>query len=253
VYVRVDQDQEEVARIVGKYDFIAIPVVDNDHRIVGIITHDDALDVVVEEATEDAQRMGGMVPLEEPYLEVPFVEMWRKRSVWLSCLFIAEFFTFSALARYEDALKAFAVLGMFTPLCISTGGNSGSQAATLITRAMALGHISLRQWWTVVRHELLMGLALGVTLGAIAFFRVMLPFLTTPAVLGGVDRFKLSVVIAQSVAGICLWGTLVGSILPMVFVKLGFDPGYASSPFVATFVDVTGIVIYFSVVQAVLF
>jgi len=253
VYVRVDQDQEEVARLMGKYDFIAIPVVDNDHRIVGIITHDDALDVVVEEATEDAQRMGGMAPLEEPYLDVPFRTMWWKRSIWLSCLFVAEFFTFTALSRYEDALQKFTVLAMFTPLCISTGGNSGSQAATLITRAMALGHINLRLWWTVVRHEVLMGLALGATLGAIGFLRVMLPFLTTTAVLSGVDRFNLALVIGQSVAGICVWGTLVGSVLPMIFTKLGFDPGYASSPFVATFVDVTGIVIYFSIAHAFLF
>ncbi len=239
VYVRVDQDQEEVARIVGKYDFIAIPVVDPDHRIVGIITHDDALDVVVEEATEDAQRMGAMVPLEEPYLEVPFMEMWRKRAVWLSCLFIAEFFTFSAMSHYEHLMKEHVVLAMFTVLCISTGGNSGSQAATLITRAMALGHVSVRQWWKVIRHELGMGLALGLALGLIGFLRVLIPFVTPTSVIEGVDRTLLSVVVGQSVAVICLWGTLVGTILPMIFTKLGFDPGYASSPFVATFVDVT--------------
>ncbi|OAI57461.1 hypothetical protein AYO47_08035 [Planctomyces sp. SCGC AG-212-M04] len=254
VYVRVDQDREEVVKIVGKYDFIAIPVVDNDHRIVGIITHDDALDVVVEEATEDAQRMGGMAPLEEPYLEVPFVEMWRKRAVWLACLFVAEFFTFSALSKYEVAMKEIVVLAMFTPLCISTGGNSGSQAATLITRALALGHIDLRTWWTVVRHEVLMGIALGATLGIIGFFRVMTPLLTPADVIGDkVSRLNLSLVIGQTVACICLWGTLVGSILPMLFTKAGIDPGYASSPFVATFVDVTGIVIYFSIAQAILF
>ncbi len=253
VYVRVDVDQEEVARIVGKYDFIAIPVVDNDHRIVGIITHDDALDVVVEEATEDAQRMGGMAPLDEPYLDVPFFEMWRKRAVWLACLFVAEFFTFSALARYEEAMKAIVVLAMFTPLCISTGGNSGSQAATLITRALALGHINMRQWWSVVRHEVLMGLVLGLTLGMIGFLRVMTPFLTPTDVIGETSRFTLSLVIGQTVACICLWGTLVGSLLPLIFTKLGFDPGYASSPFVATFVDVTGIVIYFTIAEAYLF
>ncbi|QDT55086.1 Magnesium transporter MgtE [Caulifigura coniformis] len=253
VYVRVDLDQEEVARIVGKYDFIAIPVVDNDHRIVGIITHDDALDVVVEEATEDAQRMGGMAPLEEPYLDVPFTTMWRKRAVWLSCLFVAEFFTFSAMSRYEKVMEEHVVLAMFTVLCISTGGNSGSQAATLITRAMALGHIGVRQWWTVIRHELLMGLALGVSLGIIGFLRVMIPVLTPTSVIGAVDRLTLSFVIGQTVAAICLWGTLVGSILPMIFTKLGFDPGYASSPFVATFVDVTGIVIYFSIAKMYLF
>lgn len=253
VYVRVDLDQEEVARIVGKYDFIAIPVVDNDHRIVGIITHDDALDVIVEEATEDAQRMGGMAPLEEPYLDVPFTTMWRKRAVWLSCLFVAELLTFTAMSRYEKEMEEHVVLAMFTVLCISTGGNSGSQAATLITRAIALGHVTTRQWWKVVRHEVMMGLALGLTLGVIGFLRVMTPVVTPASVIDGVDRTMLSVVVAQSVAVICLWGTLVGSIIPMIFTKLGFDPGYASSPFVATFVDVTGIVIYFTIAQIYLF
>jgi magnesium transporter len=253
VYVRVDLDQEEVARIVGKYDFIAIPVVDNDHRIVGIITHDDALDVVVEEATEDAQRMGGMAPLEEPYLDVPFTTMWRKRAVWLSCLFVAELLTFSAMSRYEKEMETHVVLAMFTVLCISTGGNSGSQAATLITRALALGHVSIRQWWRVINHELIMGLALGLTLGLIGFLRVLTPIITPASVIHGVDRTMLSIVVGQSVAVICLWGTLVGSILPMIFTKLGFDPGYASSPFVATFVDVTGIVIYFTIAKMYLF
>jgi magnesium transporter len=253
VYVRVDVDQEEVARIVGKYDFIAIPVVDNDHRIVGIITHDDALDVVVEEATEDAQRMGGMAPLEEPYLDVPFTTMWRKRAVWLSCLFVAELLTFSAMSRYEAEMEKHVVLAMFTVLCISTGGNSGSQAATLITRALALGHVTIHQWWKVINHELLMGLALGLTLGIIGFLRVLTPLVTPDSVIHGVDRTMLSLVVGQSVAVICVWGTLVGSILPMIFTKLGFDPGYASSPFVATFVDVTGIVIYFTIAQMYLF
>jgi magnesium transporter len=244
VSVRVDQDQEVVARQLAKFDFIAIPVVDDLNRITGIVTHDDVLDVLVEEATEDALHMGAIAPIEENYLDAAFTTVWRKRAVWLSCLFVAELFTFTALAHYEDAIASIVALSLFVPLCISTGGNSGSQAATLITRALALGQIGPRMWWQVLRHELLMGLALGLTLGAIGFVRASL---TPVSVLGNADRWNLAVVIAQSVAAICLWGTLVGSMLPLVFQKLGFDPGYASSPFVATFVDVTGIVIYFSI------
>jgi magnesium transporter len=198
----------------------------------------------VQEATEDALRMGGVGTMVEHYLDAPFFTLWRKRSVWLACLFIAELFTFTALAHFQNAIEAIVALAFFVPLCISTGGNSGSQAATLITRAMALRQITPSDWWRVIRHELLMGLVLGLTLGAIGFFRVSL----TPAShLGGVNRWLLSFVISQAVASICLWGTLVGATLPLIFSRLGFDPGYASSPFVATFVDVTGIVIYFSI------
>jgi magnesium transporter len=166
--------------------------------------------------------------------------------MWLSCLFVAELFTFTALAQYEEAIASVIALSLFVPLCISTGGNSGSQAATLITRAMALRQVSPEQWRRILRHEVCMGLALGLTLGIIGFIRASM---TPESVLGNADRWRLAIVIGQSVAGICLWGTLVGSMLPLVFKKLGVDPGYASSPFVATFVDVTGIVIYFSIAK----
>jgi magnesium transporter len=249
IRVRVDQNRDEVARTLAKYDFLALPVVDAGDHLVGIVTHDDVLDVVVEETTEDVQRMASIVPMDENYLEVPLATIWRKRSVWLSCLFLAELFTFTALAHYEHAIEQVLALSLFVPLCISTGGNSGSQAATLITRAMALGHITPRDWWRVVRHELIMGLALGVTLGVIGFLRAAI---TPQSVLGGANRWILAAVIGQAVALICLWGTLVGSVLPLIFKRLGFDPGYASSPFVATFVDVTGIVIYFSIANVYL-
>jgi len=167
--------------------------------------------------------------------------------VWLSVLFIAELFTFTALAQFESSIAAVTALALFVPLTISTGGNSGSQAATLITRAMALGDVSPRDWLKVIRRELFMGLALGFTLGAVAFVRASL---TPQGILGGANRWMLGLVIAQSVAAICLWGTLVGSMLPLLFKRFGIDPGYASSPFVATFVDVTGIVIYFSIANA---
>lgn len=246
ITVHADQDQEVAARELAKYDFLALPVVDQQHHLVGIITHDDVIDVMIEEATEDAQQMGGIVPISEDYLEAPFLTVWRKRAAWLSCLFVAELFTFTALAHFEDQIKLIIALSLFVPLCISTGGNSGSQAATLITRALALGQITPRDWWRTFRHELLVGLALGATLGVIGFVRAAL---TPQQVLGTANAWMLALVIAQSVAAICLWGTLVGSMLPLFFKRLGFDPGYASSPFVATFVDVTGIVIYFSIAK----
>lgn len=249
ISVRVDQDQEEAAQTLAKYDILALPVVDNQYRLVGIITSDDVIDVMIEEATEDAQKMGGVVPMAEDYLEAPLVTVWRKRAAWLSCLFIAELFTFTALAHFEDEIAAILALSLFVPLCISTGGNSGSQAATLIIRAMAVGQISTRDWWRALRHELVVGVALGLTLGAIGFVRASM---TPASVLGNADRWMLALVIAQAVAAICLWGTLVGSMLPLMFKRLGFDPGYASSPFVATFVDVTGIIIYFSIAKVFL-
>jgi magnesium transporter len=247
ISVPLDADRDEVARELAKYDFLAIPVVDHEGKLVGIVTHDDVIDVVVEEATDEAQRLASVVPLGENYLELPISTVWKKRSVWLACLFVAELFTFTALAYFEDEMSRIVALGLFVPLCISTGGNSGSQAATLITRAMALGQIGPRDWLRVMRHELVLGIVLGLTLGCIGFFRAIV---TPQSILGaGVSRFFLAAVIAQAVAAICLWGTLVGSMLPMIFRRLGFDPGYASSPFVATFVDVTGIVIYFSIAK----
>lgn len=248
VSVEALDDQEQVAQKVAQYDLHAIPVVDNEHHLLGIITHDDVMDVMQEEATEDVYRMGAVAPLveNEHYLETSFAIIWRKRTVWLSCLFVAELFTFTALAHFESAIEKVLALSLFVPLCISTGGNSGSQAATLITRAMALGQISLADWWRVLKHELLMGVALGLTLGAIGFVRAAL---TPSDILGNADRWMLAAVISQAVMAICLWGTLVGAMLPLVFRRLGFDPGYASSPFVATFVDVTGIMIYFTIAQ----
>jgi magnesium transporter len=251
VSVRVDLDREHLAAVMARYDFLAIPVVDEQNRLVGIVTHDDVIDVVVEEATEDAHRMGGISATVENYLEAPFVGIWRQRIVWLLCLFVAELFTFTALAHYENVIASVIALALFLPLCISTGGNSGSQAASIITRAMAVGQIQPLDWWRVLRHEIVMGVLLGVTLGVVGFLRVAL---TPQSVLGeNVSRWIMAVVISLAVAIICLWGTLVGSMLPLVFRRLGFDPAFASSPFVATFVDVTGIVIYFSIASALLF
>jgi magnesium transporter len=321
VAVKVTDDREQVARELAHYDLLAIPVVNDDDQLVGIVTHDDVIDVVVQEATEDVYRLGAVEPLAENYLEANFVTVWRKRAVWLACLFVAELFTFTALSHFEEAIAEVVVLALFVPLCISTGGNSGSQAATLITRSLALGQVTLRDWLRVLRHELFMGLALGVTLGAIGFirgaatpedvrgnltqrkeaFEVRVPKDAAPRMRDDgrvelpkgavqssrldrhlqiilpadeavqiqdendslvyhfptdcqtrtedVSRWRLALVIAQAVAAICLWGTLVGSMLPLIFKRLGVDPGIASSPFVATFVDVTGIIIYFSIAK----
>ncbi|MDD5040914.1 MAG: magnesium transporter [Candidatus Peribacteraceae bacterium] len=240
-------DQEQVLETMQREGADVAGVVDDHQKIVGIIHLSDLLRVAEAEASEDVYRLGGMDPLSASYLESKFTTIWRKRVVWLSVLFIAELFTFTALARFESSIAAVTALALFVPLTISTGGNSGSQAATLITRAMALGDVSPRDWFKVVRRELLMGVALGLTLGAVAFVRASL---TPQSVLGSANRWMLGLVIAQSVAAICLWGTLVGSMLPLVFKRFGIDPGYASSPFVATFVDVTGIVIYFSIANA---
>jgi len=245
VAARVSDDREQVARQMARYDFLAMPVVDDQGRLVGIVTYDDAIDVVVQEATEDVQRLGGTGVIEENYLRAGLVTVWRKRVVWLACLFVAELFTFTALAHFEDAIQQVVVLSLFIPLCISTGGNSGSQAATLITRALALGQVTAGDWLRVLGHELVLGLLLGVSLGLIGFARAAL----TPEDLlrGQAEWWQLAVVIGQAVAAICLWGTLIGSLLPLAFRALGFDPAFASSPFVATFVDVTGIIIYFTV------
>ncbi len=343
--VRDTDDREKVVDFFREYDLPAMPVIDADGRLVGIITSDDVIDVVESEATEDVHRMGGVAPLEEGYLQTSFLMLWRSRAIWLSLLFAAELFTFTALSHFEDAIAEVVVLSLFVPLCISTGGNSESQAATLITRALALGQISGGDWLRVFRHEIAMGLVLGLTLGVIGFVRASLtpesvrssspprrdaftvvvpadkelkveraynrpwydpfgwftsPRLQVTAYLPPkvpqtitqdkntkidldekedlpdpekssdgksliytfprkctieqppVPRFQLAWVIALAVSSICLWGTLVGSMLPLIFKRLGVDPGIASSPFVATFVDVTGIVIYFTIARAIL-
>ncbi len=243
IAVEVSENKEQAAQKIAHFDFIAMPVVDADGRLVGIITHDDVIDVVVQAATEDAYRMGAVGPMEEGYLETSFRTLWQKRAFWLSCLFVGELLTVMALAHFEETLDKVVALAFFVPLCISTGGNSGSQAATLITRALALGQVSAGDWLRVLWHELFMGLALGVSLGIMGLITVSL----MPAgILAGCNRLMLALVISQAVSVICLWGTVVGSMLPLAFKRAGIDPGIASSPFVATFVDVTGNIIYFS-------
>ncbi len=242
--------REKAAREVARYDFLAIPVVDEEHHMLGIITHDDIIDVMEEETTEDAYRMAAITPMEEGYLEAPFWTIWKNRVFWLACLFVAQLATFTVLAHYEDAMKTLTVLALFVPLVLSTGGNSGSQAATLITRALALGEVRISDWIRIFKHELIMGLALGFSLGIIGFFRA---FFTPTSLLGEANRIYLSFTICITVAMICLCGTLIGSLLPLCFKRAGVDPGLASSPFVATLVDVAGIFIFFSVAKLLVF
>jgi magnesium transporter len=255
VSVNVNDDRKKVAHEMARFDLLAIPVVDPEGRLVGIVTHDDVIDVIQSEATEDLQRQAGVAPITENYLEAGFVKVWRQRIIWLAALFIAEMFTFNAMAQFDDELKAVTVLAMFVPLCISTGGNSGSQAATLIIRALSLGHITIGSWFRALRHELAMGLALGVSLGLIACFRTY--FMTAEHLLSNpagrpTPLFELTMIVGLAVSFICLWGTLIGSMLPLLFKRLGVDPAMASSPFVATFVDVTGITIYLTIARVFL-
>ncbi|VTS01463.1 magnesium transporter [Tuwongella immobilis] len=254
VTLNVTDDREVAAQAIARYDFLAMPVIDDSNRLVGIVTHDDVIDIVVQEATEDLQRQGAVGPITENYLEAGFLDVWWKRTFWLSMLFIAEMLTFSATAYYEESIERIMILKYFITLCIATGGNSGTQAATLVTRAMALGQISVGHWFRVLRHELLMGIAMGLVLGIIALVRCQLVPTEMLRVEGGEDLTHIQIgwVIGQAVACICLVGTLIGAMLPMVFKKLGVDPALASSPFVATFVDVTGIVLYFSIASVYL-
>jgi magnesium transporter len=326
VTLRFDDDKEKVAEVFARYDFIAVPVVDDQFGLLGIVTHDDVLDVVREEATEDLQRQAAVGPIEGDYLNASFYRVWQSRVKWLALLFVAELLTFTVMEFFEELIAAVVVLALFVPLCISTGGNSGTQAATLVTRAMALGYASPRDWKRVIRRELLMGLALGLTLGVIAFgrgsltpsdtrsgprrvkeeftvrvppgtelvpdsrgdvalpsgtpqsvtmekdSRVRLPegvrYLPPPerAADGWVYRFppecevrtrpvsrwQLAATISIAVLGICLWGTMMGCLIPLGLQRIGWDPAVASGALVATLVDVTGIFIFFSAAKLIL-
>ncbi|MBF0585711.1 magnesium transporter [Prosthecochloris sp. N3] len=239
------QDQQDALEAFKRYDRVALPVVDSNGYLIGIVTVDDMLDVAEEEETEDIQKFGGIEALEEPYMDLPLWQVIKKRGVWLIVLFLGEMLTASAMAFFEDELSKAIVLATFIPLIISSGGNSGSQAATLIIRALALGEISIKDWWRVMRREILSGLALGSILGAIGVFRVIFWSL----ILGtyNVEWLTVGYTVGASLVGVVLLGTLAGSMLPLILERLGLDPATSSAPFVATIVDVAGIIIYFSV------
>jgi magnesium transporter len=243
-------DQEAVSLLFAQHDLMAVPVVDAEGRMRGIVTVDDIVDVVQEEATEDIQKIGGTEALDSPYLQIGFARMLRKRAGWLAALFLGEMLTATAMGYYENEIARAVVLALFIPLIISSGGNSGSQASTLVIRAMALGEVRLRDWWRVIRRELAVGLALGTTLGVIGLLRVLL-WQALFRVYG--EHFLLiGLTVACSLVGVVLYGTVAGSMLPFLLRRLGFDPASASAPFVATLVDVSGIVIYFTVASLIL-
>ncbi len=250
VTARPDMDQETLSRLFAEHDLQAIPVVDVDGRMKGIVTVDDIVDVLQEEATEDIQKIGGTRALEAPYLKVGFRSMLSKRVVWLMVLFVGELLTATAMGRFEDEIAKAVVLSVFIPLIISSGGNSGSQASTLVIRAMALGEVTLADWWRVMHRELVQGAAIGAILGVVGMVRVFLWGAIFHAY--GEHTVKLAFTIAGSVMGVVLFGTLSGSMLPFLLRRVGLDPASASAPFVATLVDVTGIVIYFTIASLML-
>jgi magnesium transporter len=250
VSVTEDMDQEEVSRVFAESDLPAIPVVDRHGRMKGIVTVDDIVDVVAEEATEDIQKFGGVEALGTPYLETPFPAMLRKRAGWLAVLFLGEMLTATAMAFFEEEIARAVVLAVFLPLIISSGGNSGSQASTLVVRAMALGEVRLRDWWRVAGREIVTGLALGLILAAIGFVRIVVWERVAHAY--GEHYLRVALTVATSLVGVVMIGTMAGSLLPFALRRLGLDPASASAPFVATLVDVTGVLIYFGAASAIL-
>ena len=249
VSATVDEDREPAAQKLMEYDLIALPVVDAQGRLVGIVTHDDVIDVIVDEATEDVYRMGGIEPLGDSYLRTPFATLWGKRGLWLAILFVGGFLTTTVLAFYEPVFLELPALVMFMPLIISAGGNCGSQSATLITRALALGEVEPGDWLRVLWHEIWMGASLGLVLGLVGFVRA---WITPTSSLGGIDPIGLSIAVATGVAVVVLWGNLVGALLPLLLKRCGLDPALISNPVLASLVDVTGIVAYFVIAKALL-
>jgi magnesium transporter len=256
VHLTVNQTQEEALQIFRKYDRAALAVVDSNGALVGIVTQDDMLDVAEEEATEDIQKIGGMEALDEPYMRISLWRMVRKRAGWLIILFLGEMLTATAMANYQAELAKALVLALFLPLIISSGGNSGSQASTLMIRAMALGEVTLRDWWHVMRREIQAGLLLGLILGIIGMIRVAGWALTDEHWFNrqpyGEHWPLVALTVGVALVGVVLWGTLSGSMLPFLLRRVGADPATSSAPFVATLVDVTGLIIYFSIALVIM-
>jgi len=239
-------DQETASEVFKMNNRVALPVVSKSNKLLGIVTIDDMLWVASEEFSEDIQKMGGTEALEQPYLEMPIMQLFKKRIIWLVVLFLGELLTATAMAYFEDEIKKAVVLALFVPLIISSGGNSGSQASTLIIQAMAVGEITLRDWWRVMRREIISGLLLGTVLGIIGFLLILAWHSFAPT-LYGEHWLAIGITVGLTLLGVVLWGTFSGSMLPMILKRLGADPAVSSAPFVATLVDVTGLVIYFSI------
>ncbi len=250
ISLNAKDDQEEAVKLFKQSNRVALPVTDFNGLLLGIITIDDVMDVMEEEDTEDIQKFGGSEALDEPYLKISLVKMIRKRAVWLIVLFVGEMLTATAMGYFQNELDKALVLSLFVPLIISSGGNSGSQAATLIIRAMALGEITIASWWNVIRREILAGFSLGIILGLLGFIRIAAWTMFTPVY--GPHWMLIGLTVSISLVGVVMWGTLSGSMLPILLKKLGADPAASSAPFVATLVDVTGLIIYFTVAFLVL-
>jgi magnesium transporter len=256
ITLNVTDSQRDALNIFRKYDRTVLPVIDSTGVLLGIVTVDDMLDVAEQEATEEFQKFGGMEALEEPYMRIPLWRMVRKRAGWLIILFLGEMLTATAMANYQEELAKALVLALFLPLIVSSGGNSGSQASTLMIRAMALGEVTLRDWWRVMGREVQAGLALGAILGAIGVLRV-----GAWAIIGeqylhrqpyGPHWPLVAMTVGIALVGVVLWGTLSGSMLPFLLRRIGADPATSSAPFVATLVDVTGLIIYFSIALVIM-
>jgi magnesium transporter len=250
ISVGVDTPEEEVARKVASYHLLAVPVVDDENKLVGTVTVDDVIEVIRDTTTEEFQKLGGLEALDEPYVSTPMLTLVKKRARWLVVLFLGEMLTATAMGYFEREIARAVVLALFVPLVISSGGNSGSQAASLIIRALAVGEVTLRDWWRIMRREVLSGLALGVILGSVGFIRVSL----WQQLFGtyGAHWFLIALTVLFALVGVVMWGTIAGSMLPFLMKRLGADPATSSAPFVATLVDVTGLVIYFTVAATIL-
>jgi magnesium transporter len=246
----VTDDEEVAINAFSRSGRVALPVTNSGGLLLGIITVDDILDLAKKEDTEDIQKLGAVEAFEGPYMDVSVWEMFRKRAPWLIVLFIGELLTASAMSFFENEIAKAVVLSLFIPLIVSSGGNSGSQAATLIIRAIALGEVTLRDWWRIMRRELKAGMMLGIALGILGFIRIIGWHFFTD--MYGAHWLLLGITIGFSVAGVVLWGTLMGAMLPLILKKLGADPATSSAPFIATLVDVTGLIIYFSIAASLL-
>lgn len=245
ISLHVNDPQEEAINIFRMNNRVALPVIDDENILLGIVTVDDILWIAQEEFSEDIQKIGGTAAFDEPYLDIPLLKLVRKRVGWLIVLFLGEMLTATAMAFFENQIEKAVVLALFVPLIISSGGNSGSQASTLIIQAMALGEVTLEDWWRVMRREILSGLMLGGTLGLIGFLRIYTWTFFTD--IYGPHWLLVGLTVGIALVGVVLWGSLAGSMLPLLLKKLGADPATSSAPFVATLVDVTGLVIYFSI------
>jgi magnesium transporter len=250
ISVGVGTPEEEVAKKVSSYHLLAVPVVDAENKLVGTVTVDDVIDVIRDTTTEEFQKLGGLEALDEPYVRTPVLTLVKKRARWLVVLFLGEMLTATAMGYFEKEIARAVVLALFVPLIISSGGNSGSQAASLIIRALAVGEVTLHDWWRIMRREVISGLALGGILGSVGFIRVSL----WQQLFGtyGAHWFLIAVTVLFALIGVVMWGTIAGSMLPFVMKRLGADPATSSAPFVATLVDVTGLVIYFTVAATIL-